>query len=338
MIECIFTLDYEIYGNGEGSLQELVYEPTERLKTVFEKSNARFVVFAEAAELEIIEANNSDQAINLVKKQIRELYGKGYELGLHLHPQWYNARYENNKWQLDYTEYNLCTLPRNRIEKIVERSVGYLRRVLGVQDFSPFSFRAGNWLFQPTQPTAEVLAQHNIRVDSSVFPGGMQHQYRLDYRRAIKNGYYWPFLTDVNIIDRQGILMEFPIYTRMVPFWTIFTSKRIGLQQKIPKRNRAVNEKILRLFDFMRLFQSQKLDFCRMTKRELIKILAEEIQRDQKDPDSFRPIIAIGHTKDLVDLETVDSFLCYLRGKNIPIMTFAEISRERHLHNHQIAP
>ena len=27
MIECIFTIDYEIYGNGEGSLQQLVYEP-----------------------------------------------------------------------------------------------------------------------------------------------------------------------------------------------------------------------------------------------------------------------------------------------------------------------
>ena len=30
MIECIFTLDYEIYGDGTGSLNELVYEPTDR--------------------------------------------------------------------------------------------------------------------------------------------------------------------------------------------------------------------------------------------------------------------------------------------------------------------
>ena len=31
MIECIFTLDYEIYGNGTGALKDLVYEPAERL-------------------------------------------------------------------------------------------------------------------------------------------------------------------------------------------------------------------------------------------------------------------------------------------------------------------
>src|SRR6267142_2578118 len=47
MIECIFTLDYEIYGDGTGSLNELVYEPTERLRVVFEKRGVRFVSFVE---------------------------------------------------------------------------------------------------------------------------------------------------------------------------------------------------------------------------------------------------------------------------------------------------
>ena len=35
MIESIFTIDYEIYGNGEGSLKEHVYEPAEKLMAVF---------------------------------------------------------------------------------------------------------------------------------------------------------------------------------------------------------------------------------------------------------------------------------------------------------------
>ena len=55
MIECIFTIDYEIYGNGEGSLRELVYEPAEKLKDIFLKHNVRFVNFVEAAEFEMIE-------------------------------------------------------------------------------------------------------------------------------------------------------------------------------------------------------------------------------------------------------------------------------------------
>ena len=59
MIECIFTIDYEIYGNGEGSLRELVYEPSQRLIHIFKKLNKRFVVFIEAAELEKIQERNS---------------------------------------------------------------------------------------------------------------------------------------------------------------------------------------------------------------------------------------------------------------------------------------
>ena len=333
MIECTFTLDYEIYGNGEGSLKQLVYEPAQKLKDIFEKWNARFVVFIEVAELEMIEANDTDQAIDLVKCQIRDFYSKGFELGLHLHPQWYNARYENGKWRLDYDEYNLCTLPRDRIKIIVDRSIEYLRKLLGLADFTPFSFRAGNWLFQPTRSLADVLTERGTRVDTSVFKGGVQHQHKLDYRRALKNGYCWSFKDDVNVPDPRGNLIEFPIYTKMVPLWKLPTSKRIGLQRKVATRTRIGKERFLRILDFLRLHHPLKLDFSRMTMRELTHLLGREIQLDKKKPDLFRPVIAIGHTKDLIDFETVDIFLGFLRGKNIPISTFREIYNKRNFSN-----
>jgi len=95
IIELIFTVDYEIYGNGQGSLRDLVYEPAESLKLLFKKHNAPLVIFVEAAELEMIEAEGTDQAIDLVKQQLTNFYKGGVELGLHLHPQWYNAKYED---------------------------------------------------------------------------------------------------------------------------------------------------------------------------------------------------------------------------------------------------
>ena len=45
MIECIFTIDYEIYGNGEGSLKELVYEPAEKLMAIFREMECAFRAF-----------------------------------------------------------------------------------------------------------------------------------------------------------------------------------------------------------------------------------------------------------------------------------------------------
>lgn len=327
MIECIFTIDYEIYGNGEGSLYELVYEPARKLKDIFDQKGANFVVFVEIAELEQIEALETDFAISKVKGQIRELYKQGHEIALHLHPQWSNARYHKGKWELDYSEYNLCVLPKERIAEIVDRSVTYLRTVLDTSDFTPLSFRAGNWLFQPTRTVASVLAERGIKVDSSVFKGGLQHQYNLDYRKALRNEYYWRFTDDTNVSDPGGVLLEVPIYTQMVPFWKMLTAKRIDLQRKGSPAAKTSKKKLYRLLDFLRLRHPQKLDFCRMTLDELTRMVDTVIREDQKNPTLFRPIVAIGHTKDLVDFETVEFFLSYLEQKGITISTFEKVYR-----------
>jgi hypothetical protein len=60
MVECVFTLDYEIYGNGQGSLQELVLDPTRQLADIFQEFGAPLVVFAEAIEFARMEENHSD--------------------------------------------------------------------------------------------------------------------------------------------------------------------------------------------------------------------------------------------------------------------------------------
>jgi hypothetical protein len=333
MIEIIFTLDYEIYGNGKGSLRELVYEPAERLKAIFERNSSRFVIFVEAAELEMIEAKGADSAIDLVKQQLGDFRSRGYELGLHLHPQWYNARYKSGEWLLDYDEYNLCTLSRDRIGHIVGRSVDYLRKLLGAPNFAPISFRAGNWLLQPTRTVAAVLTEHGIKVDSSVYKGGLQHAHKLDYRTSRKNGYYWRFSEDVNVPDSQGILLEIPSYSEMVPIWKMFSSKRIGLQRKGPANAQHRQKRLARLRDFSRLRNPMKLDFCRLTLKELVRMLDKEKEKDQKNPGVFRPIVAIGHTKDLIDINTVNEFLLYLQKSQIEISTFNDISRKIQLPN-----
>lgn len=325
MIEVIFTLDYEIYGNGTGSLKKLVYEPAERLKVIFEKNSSRLVVFVEVAELEMIEAKCADPAIDLVKRQLDDFRSMGYEVGLHLHPQWYNARHKDAEWQLDYGEYNLCRLSPDRIDRIISRSIAYLRRLLGAPGYNPLSFRAGNWLLQPTGVVAKSLAKHGIRIDSSVFKGGLQHQHHLDYRRSRKNGYYWAFSEDVNVPDPRGILLEIPTFTKMVPIWKMFTAKRIGVQQKGPARTHDHQKRLARLRDFSRFRHPMKLDFCRLTAAEMIRMLDQEMEKDRRNPSIFRPIVAIGHTKDLVDLASIESFLSYLRGKDVPISTFRDV-------------
>jgi len=325
MIECIFTVDYEIYGNGEGSLKELVYEPAEKLKAVFRKWNARCVVFVEAAELEIIGSERTDTFIHLVERQIREFHRDRFEIGLHLHPQWYNARYEDGQWQLDYGEYNLCRLSPDRIDQIIDRSILYLRKALCEPNYKPLSFRAGNWLLQPSSAVAKSLSKHYISVDSSVFKGGVQHKHKLDYRMSLKNGYFWAFSENVNIPDPRGILLEIPTYSKMVPIWKMLTPKRIALHQKGSSKFQHRQNLLMRLADFLRIRHPMKLDFSRLDAEEMILILDQEMKKDQKNPTLYRPIVAIGHTKDLADLSTVESFLSYLQNNGISVSTFRDV-------------
>src|ERR1017187_8037970 len=221
MIECIFTLDYEIYGNGTGSLGDLVYQPANQLADLFQPHGARFVVFVEAAELSRIEECGADPAIGLVKQQVRNLDRAGFEIGLHLHPQWCNAYRQGVNWVLDDSEYSLCKLPAARISVIVSEAIKYLRELVGRSDFTPLSFRAGNWLFQPTEPAATILAQSGIRVDSSVFSGGWQHNHGLDYRTTPKGRHFWPFGSDVTAADPAGTLIEISLHTAMGPFFGV---------------------------------------------------------------------------------------------------------------------
>jgi peptidoglycan/xylan/chitin deacetylase (PgdA/CDA1 family) len=325
MVECVFTIDYEIYGDGRGSLKELVYEPARRLKAMFDQAGAKLVVFVEAAELEKIDEFRTDPAIDDVKQQIRSFYEDGHEIALHIHPQWYNARYEDGVWNLDYDEYSLGLLSEQRIDAIVGRAIAYLRGVLDDSDFTPLSFRAGNWLFQPTAKIARVLARHGVKIDSSVFKGGRQRKHGLDYRRAGRNGYYWNFSDDVNVADPGGPLLEIPVYTRMVPFWKMVTGKRLGLQAKAHSGGKPMRDRFERLLDLARFRHPLKFDFCRMTLSELEETIEMASHADQAEPHARRPIVAIGHTKDLEDFETIHAFLSYLQRKSIGVTMFQEM-------------
>lgn len=321
MIEILFTIDYEIYGNGSGSLTDQIFVPTERLMAIFKKWSAPLVIFVEAIELARIQEYQSDKAILDIRHQLRELYLQNNEIGLHVHPQWSNARYENGEWVLDYSEYNMCTLQKERITKIISHSLAYLRDVLGEPEFTPLAFRAGNWLFQPTDPLAAVLTEAGIKIDSSVFKGGLQHGQKLDYRPSLKNGYYWRFKDDVNCRHPSGELIEFPTHTTMVPFWKMLTGKRIGLHKAAVTKHPKHHVKV-RLMDYFRFWYPLKFDFCRMNSNELLSMLSRAIKEDAESKTVYKPLVLIGHTKDLYDFEAIDALLSVLHKSNVKVTTF----------------
>jgi hypothetical protein len=83
-----------------------------------------------------------------------------------------------------------------------------------------------------------------------------------------------------------------------------------------------------RALDFLRFRYPLKLDFCRMTLDELTSMVEGVLRKDREEPEIYRPIVAIGHTKDLTDPQTVDAFLSFLQTKEIKVSTFEDVYPE----------
>ena len=111
----------------------------------------------------------------------------------------------------------------------------------------------------------------------------------------------------------------------MVPFWRMATSKRLSFNNGNGTSGRSASQKFNRALDLMRFRYPLKLDFCRMTLTELVSMMEKIIRDDQRQPDIYKPIVAIGHTKDLADTKTIDDFLSFLDAQHISVVTFESV-------------
>jgi len=169
-----------------------------------------------------------------------------------------------------------------------------------------------------------ILAQAGLKVDSSVYKGGYQRLYYLDYRQAPAGLFYWKFSDEVTKPDPGGQLLEIPIYTRMIPTWKFLSKKRLALEaggaSSVSLKAKFTN----RYRDFLRFKVPLKFDFCRLSFEELKSMTEELIAIDACSPSDYKPIVLIGHTKDRPDYETVELFSRLSGKKGIRTTTFRQ--------------
>ena len=118
MLNVIFTLDYEIHGNGDGSPYELMVEPTARLLDLFDKYNAKLTIMADVAEIlkfgEYREKfGRDDYYYEAIVAQLRDAIRRGHDVQLHLHCSYFNARFKGGKWEQDWSEYRQLHYPHH---------------------------------------------------------------------------------------------------------------------------------------------------------------------------------------------------------------------------------
>mgnify|MGYP003802550759 CR=1 FL=1 len=361
MFRIIFTSDYEIHGNGEGSPMDLIVEPTSRMMDLFDKYSAKLTVMADYAEIfkfkEYYDKTGSDDFYyKPILEQLKYAVSNGHDIQLHVHPSYFKANYKNGSWDQNYDEYDLSQLDQKRLNDVIKTGKSFLESELKPMksDYNCFVFRAANWSMQPSFNIVKALVDNNIFIDTSVFKYGWRDELvKFDYSEAHSDLIPWP--VDVNDIckkDLNGKLFEIPIYCENMPITTFITINRIyrvilgqlhNLEKRSsdpsPEEKKTKIERIKSLIykiNFVFRKHAWKMDFNQCTGKQLIKGL-KRAEAKYKQVNVDLPFVLIGHSKlfSKRNEKTLQPFLEFVsqNSDRFVFSTFKDINLEKYRYN-----
>jgi len=244
-LKTLLTLDYELYfGSNMGSVEQCLIEPTRAILNVLKPFGAKAAFFVDAGYLRQLRrfAPVSPQLASdysLVRRQLDELVESGHEIQLHVHPHWENCSWDGRRWEVDLKHYRLHDFPKDRILDIVRCYHAELEEIAGTGNV--FAFRAGGWVCQPFGKIKEALRRVGIRIDSSVFSGGISDSatHWFDFRGAPADS-NWRFSDDPLKPVADGEFLEVPIASFVLHplfYWRYAAVKLLKLRGHVPYGN-----------------------------------------------------------------------------------------------------
>ncbi len=350
-IGLVFTLDYEIHGNGHGDFYSWAYFPTSHMLDVFDLYGAKLTIMAEMGHYWAMKRFEHlfSTDIQLFESQLQDAVKRGHDVQLHFHPQWIDAKLKDGNWHLDYSRTTIERLCNNYEEAFFYLTKGKKDLENLLIPFDPkyqcICFRAGYLQMQPSKNIIQALTNAGFVSDSSVQKGTVaDNKLRvLDYSDAYSRYMPWKVSPlDICKRDDTGQIVEFPILTERrilnkisKRIRRVFSGKRIHGTEKIipaflskgmPGKN--ANEKVL-LQNITKIIEAKSwdyVDFCRRDNKYLINSI-ENVISESKNVKSvnYIPLVLIGHSKDFFFSNHLSVFLDICKGmEEIEFDTYSE--------------
>lgn len=331
MLRIIFTLDYEIHGNGEGHPQDLMIEPTDRLFRLCERYGAKLTIMADVAEIlkfkEYKEkTGRDDYAYDRIVDQLQRAVKTGHDVQLHIHSSYFHARHENSCWVQDWSEYDFAGLPYERMTWMIGTCKQFLESLLWPIDstYRCVAFRAANWSVSPSRNVFRALTEHGLSIDTSIFKYGRRKGIvNFDYSEAYSPIVPWRVKEgDMCGRDDAGSLWELPIYSERRWIGAFLTPNRLfralmSLRHRIDRQERSSRQATSQAAPagdgwlasiapgsqgegwMATLLQRHawKADFNQCGGKQLINALHRASRRYDSRGDKTLPFILIGHPK-----------------------------------------
>jgi peptidoglycan/xylan/chitin deacetylase (PgdA/CDA1 family) len=236
-MQAMLTFDYELFfGENSGTVYKCMLEPTDRLLDIAERNQVPMTFFIDIGfllkmEEYLAEFQHLSEEYNAIIEQFQRMQALGCDLQLHIHPHWENSRFDGEKWQI-ITDgcYKLSDFSVPEIDRIVRKYYAGLKRLTGKP---PVAYRAGGWCIQPFLLVEKTFQELQLRIDSSVFPGGefQSPHYAFDFTSVAPFSSSYSFQSDVCIADEDGFFREIPIaswkYSPLF-YWKLYILGRLN--------------------------------------------------------------------------------------------------------------
>jgi hypothetical protein len=138
--------DWELKGNGLGSVKDLQYVPALKLMDLYEKLGIKATFMVEVFQR--IAFDRFKDRYKEIETQCRywdltfdQFNKREFDVQLHVHPQWLNSQYDGQFWRLD-NRWNLADYSKEEIENILNSSFEFLNNKI---NYKIEAFRAGSW-------------------------------------------------------------------------------------------------------------------------------------------------------------------------------------------------
>lgn len=345
----VVSVDYEIFGNGEGDVRQHVTDPTERMAKLCEKFGAPLTVFFEVEEYLAFEKFRDALAKQLgydpaalIRAQIIDLAKRGHDIQLHLHPQWHRADYKNGKWILDRNKMTVDSLFETQEETTAyiaarKATIDEMLAEAGGRQEKVTVYRAGAFSAQPGSKLLPALAANGFVIDSSVVKGLVQPKEHggsgLDYRKAPSAKEPWRVSRDVIEVDPAGPIWEVPIYSKMGRRFQQVTFRRLRAKfsKNIPQAQKddmvkklGVKKNPVSILKFLAQPIPIKLDYHNQPPQTLVGWSKRAPASSNGNVDV---VVMIGHTKEHTDDLAFEKFLALTKqAGGLKVSGFGEIA------------
>lgn len=340
-IQLIFTTDYEVFGNGSGSVPNCMIQPTASMASILEKHGATLTIFFDVCEFwafehEYVNGNLKEDWAGMIREQLQQLVAAGHDVQLHFHPQWLDYQFDGLQWTLNFDLWRIGTLkyedadhPERSLKTLFKRGKETLEEMLRPvkPDYRCHIFRAGAWSMQPEGDVLKAMTENGFDIDSTVVPGvSFQDDYTYyDFRSAPNNIPSWRISNALNTPDQSGKILEIPIYSSPSNLWTNLKFQWIKRRKSISMKPKGCSGSALTASGKSRWSKIREVLFARnlmftfgdaTSTEEMIHQAKASLSKAQRFKLNDMSVVTISHPKTFANEAELEGFLNWCKTQD----------------------